>query len=97
MAEHGAYRLVVGSGVGTFRGLRLPPGSFWQWFALDGPATMRINLNTGAPSGALEVLAAAGSSQVHVHPGPNVFLEFSAAQGARILVTVSSVPSQESR
>ena len=95
--RHGTHRVVTLAGVAAFEGLRLPPGERWQFYAMDGPVTMRINTLTGGPSGPLEVLAAIGTSQIHVHPGPNVFIEFSGTQGSRALVVVSPTPAPESR
>ena len=66
---------------GGWAGFRLPAGSRWQWFALQPNTQMRLRWGSTVTP-VLETLAAPGASQVHVHPGDEVYVEFLSPGGA---------------
>lgn len=80
---------VMTAGVGVANRIRLPDCEHWEWGCDAGPVSLRYNYGGDNPSGFLEVLGAAGLSQVHVPPGIGTFVEFLGAAGIRVWVQVS--------
>ena len=85
----GAFRQVPLLGAAQWARLRLPPGSTWQWYPTVGGCQMRLSYGDQATP-ALETLPAVGPSVRHVHPGRDVFVEFSGPIGATVWVTISA-------
>ena len=90
MPHYSAPHLVVTTrGVGTFTGLRLPPGERWQWATTAaGGGSMRMRWGDRVTA-ALQVLVASGMSPLNCHPGSEVFVEFDGVLGEQVWIFVS--------
>lgn len=78
-----------GVGAATWTpGIRLPPGSWFQFCATSGPAAIRYNYGSGTTTALLQNVAGGQLSIVNVHPGPNVYVQVQAAAGVHVLFFV---------
>jgi len=69
-------------------GIRLPPGSWFQFCATAGPASIRYTYSSGTITAVLQTVGAGQLSIINAHPGPNVYVQVQAAAGVHVLFFV---------